>query len=94
MEQEEPLLHIGAWPVTVIKYKVTVHTGKKLGAGTDANVFLNIFGEQGDTGERFLEKSSTNKNKFEKGSVSFWYNYIFRLLEIKEFKYLSKINYF
>jgi len=53
----------------VIKYAVKVYTGKKSGAGTDADVFLNIFGSQGDTGERFLTRSSTNKNKFEKGNV-------------------------
>lgn len=54
----------------MIKYNVEVHTGKKSGAGTDANVFLDIFGEQGDTGERPLSKSKTNRNKFEKGNVS------------------------
>ena len=55
--------------LAVLDYMVEVHTGKKRGAGTDANVFLNIFGEQGDTGERPLEKSKTNMNKFEKGNV-------------------------
>lgn len=39
-----------------------------LGAGTDANVFINIYGENGDTGERYL-KSSDNLNKFERGQV-------------------------
>ena len=52
-----------------------MYTGKKSGAGTDANVFLNIFGEQGDTGERRLRKSKTNRNKFEKGNVR-TYTYI------------------
>ena len=37
-------------PLPVVKYMVDVHTGKKAGAGTDANVFINIFGECGDTG--------------------------------------------
>ena len=55
---------------SVCNYDVQVHTGPKRGAGTDANVFLNIFGEQGDTGERPLMKSKTNMNKFEKGNVS------------------------
>jgi len=55
--------------VAVVKYAVKVHTGKKAGAGTDADVFLNIFGSQGDTGERPLTRSSTNKNKFESGQV-------------------------
>lgn len=39
-----------------------------LGAGTDANVFINIYGENGDTGERYL-KNSDNLNKFERGQV-------------------------
>ena len=55
------------------KYQVAVHTGKKRGAGTDADVFLCIYGEQGDTGDRPLLKSRTNKNKFENGNVSIFY---------------------
>ena len=54
---------------TVIQYVAEVYTGDKRGAGTDANVFLNIFGEQGDTGERPLKKSKTNRNKFERKQV-------------------------
>lgn len=45
-------------------------TGTMWGAGTDANVYINIYGETGDTGERRLRKSN-NLNKFEKGQVSF-----------------------
>ncbi len=45
------------------KYKVTVYTGDKRGAGTDANVFINIFGEHGNTGERKLDN---NRNNFER----------------------------
>ncbi|KAJ0019698.1 hypothetical protein NQD34_007267 [Periophthalmus magnuspinnatus] len=50
-------------------YNVSVRTGDMFGAGTDANVFLTIFGDLGDTGERKLAKSETNKNKFERGEV-------------------------
>ncbi|XP_072290031.1 lipoxygenase homology domain-containing protein 1 [Eucyclogobius newberryi] len=50
-------------------YKVSVRTGDMFGAGTDANVFLTIYGDLGDTGERKLAKSETNKNKFERGEV-------------------------
>ena len=53
---------------TVLKYTAEVYTGTKRGAGTDANVSLNVFGF-GDTGDRPLEKSSTNINKFEQGKV-------------------------
>lgn len=44
-------------------------TGDVYGAGTDAKVFLTIYGNQGDTGERKLSKSETNSNKFERGAV-------------------------
>uniref|UniRef100_A0A672Z678 Lipoxygenase homology domains 1b n=1 Tax=Sphaeramia orbicularis TaxID=375764 RepID=A0A672Z678_9TELE len=50
-------------------YKVSIRTGDMYGAGTDANVFLTIYGDLGDTGERKLAKSETNKNKFERGEV-------------------------
>lgn len=39
------------------------------GAGTDASVFLTLFGDLGDTGERKLGKSENKKNKFERGQV-------------------------
>ena len=45
-----------------------VVTGDIWGAGTDANVFINLYGEFGDTGERHL-KDSDNINKFERNQV-------------------------
>lgn len=45
-------------------------TGDEFGAGTDANVFINVYGDKGDTGERQLKDSSTNTNKFERKQVS------------------------
>lgn len=54
--------------LTVNTYEVNVFTGDMMGAGTDANVFINIYGENGDTGERYL-KNSDNLNKFERGKV-------------------------
>ncbi|XP_062503862.1 lipoxygenase homology domain-containing protein 1-like isoform X2 [Corticium candelabrum] len=59
----------GITPLPVVKYDVMVYTGKKRGAGTDANVCMTIFGERGDTGSRQLRSSKTNKNKFENGKV-------------------------
>ncbi|XP_050949579.1 lipoxygenase homology domain-containing protein 1 isoform X3 [Labeo rohita] len=49
-------------------YTVTVTTGEVYKAGTDANVFITLYGDMGDTGERKLSKSE-NSNKFERGSV-------------------------
>lgn len=54
----------------VIKYRVTVCTGMVSGSGTDANVFVCLIGDQGDTGDRVLYKCINNVNKFEKGNVS------------------------
>ncbi|CAL8249227.1 unnamed protein product [Merluccius merluccius] len=51
------------------EYAVSVRTGDMYGAGTDANVFLTIYGDLGDTGERKLSKSEGNSNKFERGAV-------------------------
>ena len=39
------------------------------GAGTDANVFVTLFGENGDSGELELKKSETNFNKFERNKT-------------------------
>ena len=51
------------------KYQVEVFTGDVRGAGTDANVFINLFGEYGDSGEKQLFKSETNLDKFERSQV-------------------------
>lgn len=48
---------------------MSVRTGDMFGAGTDASVFLTLFGDLGDTGERKLGKSENKKNKFERGQV-------------------------
>lgn len=53
----------------VLKYRVTVCTGTVGGSGTDASVFLNLIGDQGDTGDRQLVNCKNNINKFEKGNV-------------------------
>ena len=47
-----------------------VCTGDIRWAGTDANVFVNIYGEKGDTGERHMKDSETHSNKFERGQVN------------------------
>lgn len=38
-----------------------------MGAGTDANVFLILYGDKGQSGKMKMKNSITNKNKFEKG---------------------------
>lgn len=46
------------------RYQVTVNTSDIRGAGTDANVYVTIYGSKGDSGELRLESSW---NDFERG---------------------------
>ena len=50
-------------------YHIHVKTGDVSSAGTDANVYLIIYGAKGDTGQLMLRQSSSYKNKFERGKV-------------------------
>jgi hypothetical protein len=57
------------------------------GAGTDANVFVTLFGENGDSGELELKKSETNVNKFEKNKLDvFEFNNILSLGEFTKLR--------
>ncbi|KAE8636810.1 hypothetical protein XENTR_v10003144 [Xenopus tropicalis] len=67
----------------VVKYRVTVYTGTVSGSGTDANVFICLFGELGDTGERFLIECKNNMNKFEKGNAD---DFIIEAVTLKQVK--------
>ena len=49
-------------------YLIKVRTGDVRGAGTDANVYMQLFGNQDDTGIIQL-KSSNNRNKWERAQV-------------------------
>ena len=51
------------------QYTVQVATGDVSGAGTDSNVYLTIYGDEGDTGERHLRSSQVHVNKFERANV-------------------------
>ncbi len=52
-----------------MKYKITVHTADKPGAGTDANIFLKISGSKQSTNNIHLNNYLT-KDDFEAGTVS------------------------
>merc|ERR1712072_28347 len=47
-------------------YRLNIKTGRRNFAGTDADVYVNIIGEQGQTGKIVLGKSSTNSDAFER----------------------------
>lgn len=50
----------------LVRWQLIFLQGDKRGAGTDANVFVILHGEQGDTGKRLLQGSGNN---FERGRV-------------------------
>ncbi len=52
-----------------LDYEIYVATSDITGAGTDAKVFIRIYGELVKTERIELKKSSTHRNKFEKGNV-------------------------
>ena len=53
---------------SVIKYQVDVYTGDIWGGGTDANVYITIYGDRGDTGVRQLY-AETKGVYFKQGQV-------------------------
>ncbi|XP_059580075.1 oxygen-regulated protein 1 [Alligator mississippiensis] len=53
----------------LVVYEIHVHTGSKLGAETDSNVYIILMGTRGDTGKRKLHRSKKNKVKFQQGQV-------------------------
>ena len=57
--------------LAVRKYIVTVTTGDEEDAGTTSNVYVNIMGDSGSTGNRWLKKSTSNDTKFLPKQVSF-----------------------
>ena len=53
----------------MIPYEITVFTGSKLQAGTDANVFIQMYGLKGKTEKFFLRNKS---DAFERNKVELW----------------------
>lgn len=54
----------------VVTYLVEVYTGSLLGSDTEANVFVTLHGESGDTGRRILHKSLNHQDKFLESQVN------------------------
>eukprot|EP01121_Diplochlamys_sp_Union-15-3_P013545 TRINITY_DN4215_c0_g1_i1.p1 TRINITY_DN4215_c0_g1~~TRINITY_DN4215_c0_g1_i1.p1 ORF type:complete len:964 (-),score=265.67 TRINITY_DN4215_c0_g1_i1:44-2935(-) len=57
----------GVATIPLITYKVTIKTADRRGAGTDARVFVCLYGDKGKTGDKVLDAA---KDAFEKGKVS------------------------
>ncbi|OXB56284.1 hypothetical protein ASZ78_015616 [Callipepla squamata] len=68
ISMELPVLHQGQPVLPVTVYEVHVTTGELWNAGTEADVYISIYGEKGDTGSRQLLRSQKPK-KFLKGQT-------------------------
>jgi lipoxygenase homology domain-containing protein 1 len=68
-------------------YKVSVQTSNVNGAGTDAGVYVTLFGENGDSGEIKLVNSETNKKPFENNQLD-----VFTLPDILNLGLLYKVR--
>lgn len=53
-------------PFTDIVYNLTIKTGDKLNAGTDANVFFSLHGDKGETPQIGLQDESQTFRRFER----------------------------
>nr|XP_006814608.1 PREDICTED: lipoxygenase homology domain-containing protein 1-like [Saccoglossus kowalevskii] len=58
----------GRKPLPMVRYFVQVYTGDEPGSDTDANVYICIYGDRGDTGKRLLHRSDIS-DKFQQGQV-------------------------
>ncbi|XP_010150589.1 PREDICTED: oxygen-regulated protein 1, partial [Eurypyga helias] len=68
ISMELPVLHQGQPILPVTDYEVHVTTGELWNAGTEADVYISVYGERGDTGSRQLLRSQKPK-KFLKGQT-------------------------
>ena len=71
-------------------YHVYVYTGDKSGAGTDADVYIQLFGDQDDTGTVNLKSSKTHKNKFERNQMD---EFVVQAVDIGELQKIKLVFY-
>jgi hypothetical protein len=64
-----------------VPYEIKVFTSKIFGAGTDANVYIEIFGVKKTTGEVMLGSQADRKGKFQQGSVD---NFVIELEDVDD----------
>ena len=53
-------------------YHLAIKTGDERSAGTDANVWVQVYGDKGDTGHVQLKKSGMMENLFERGQTDYF----------------------
>ncbi|XP_047417154.1 oxygen-regulated protein 1 isoform X1 [Sciurus carolinensis] len=67
--KEVPIVRTNKAPLPVVVYEIRIYTGTKSGAETESNVFINLIGTRGDSGNRKLHQSKSNKTRFQRGQI-------------------------
>jgi hypothetical protein len=63
------VLFLSSSECKITDYIVTVTTSNVMFGGTDAKVYVHLYGEHGETGDIHLAKPEGGKNPFEQGRV-------------------------
>ena len=61
------LIHSKSFCVVAATYNLSIKVGDVKGSGTDGNVYIQLFGERGNTAKIQLRQAGDTRNKFEKG---------------------------
>lgn len=56
--------------VLVADYSVRIKTGSMKNAATESNIYLQVFGDKGDTGVVELKQICDTKDKFSRGAIT------------------------
>lgn len=65
--------------------------GDVKGSGTDGNVYIQLFGERGNTAKIQLRQAGDTRNKFEKGRT---YKFTVDTVDIGKVQYITQFYYY
>ena len=68
-------------------YNLSIKVGDVKGSGTDGNVYIQLFGERGNTAKIQLRQAGDTRNKFEKGRT---YKFTVDTVDIGKVQYIAQ----
>lgn len=68
-------------------YNLSIKVGDVKGSGTDGNVYIQLFGERGNTAKIQLRQAGDTRNKFEKGRT---YKFTVDTVDIGKVQYITQ----
>lgn len=72
-------------------YNLSIKVGDVKGSGTDGNVYIQLFGERGNTAKIQLRQAGDTRNKFEKGRT---YKFTVDTVDIGKVQYITQSDSF